>query len=98
MAEIRVLSPVAMGPSESRELAQPVSGLRGKRLGIRHDRAWQSFEIFTDELEKLALERLGVAEVIRFDPETRIGSPEAETARAREFAARVDVAVVGLGT
>jgi hypothetical protein len=98
MAEIHVLSPVAMGPSESRVLALPAGGLAGKRLGIRHDKAWRSFEIFSDELEKLARERLGVADVIRFDPATRIGSPEAETARAREFAAQVDAAVVGLGT
>jgi hypothetical protein len=98
MAEIRVLSPIAPGPSENRALAPAVSDLAGKRLGIRHDKAWRSFEIFSDELERLAYERLRVAEVVRFDPETRIGSPEAETARAREFAARVDAAVVGLGT
>ena len=98
MAEIQVLTPIARGPLESRELAFPVAGLAGKRLGIRHDKAWRSFEVFSDELERLAYERLGVAEVVRFDPETRIGSPEAETARAREFASRIDAAVVGLGT
>jgi hypothetical protein len=98
MSEIQVLSPVALGPSENRALAPAVASLRGKRLGIRHDKAWRSFEIFSDELERLAREQLGVAEVVRFDPGTRIGSPEAESARAVEFASRVDAAVVGLGT
>ena len=98
MAEIRVLSPIALGPSEDRPLAPAVAELRGKRLGIRHDRAWRSFEIFSDELEHLAREQLEVAEVVRFDPGTRIGSPEAEIERAEAFARSVDAAVVGLGT
>ena len=75
-----------------------VDVLRGKRLGIRHDRAWRSFEIFSDELKRIAREQLGVDAVVRFDPGTRIGSPEAEVERAEAFAARVDAAVVGLGT
>jgi hypothetical protein len=98
MSQIRVLSPVALGPSEDRALAPAAATLRGKRLGIRHDRAWHSFEVFSDELERLAYAELGVAAVVRFDPGTRIGSPEAETERAEAFASQVDAAVVGLGT
>lgn len=98
MARIQVLSPVALGPTGNRALAPAVADLRGKRLGIRHDRAWRSFEIFSDELERIAREQLGVGEIVRFDPGTRIGSPEVETERAEEFAGRVDAAVVGLGT
>ena len=98
MEHIQVLSPVALGPAENRILAPAVADLRGKRLGIRHDRAWRSFEIFSDELERLALEQLEVAAVVRFDPGTRIGSPEAEVERAAAFARTVDAAVVGLGT
>ena len=98
MATIRILSPTALGPGETRPLAPPLPTLAGKVLGIRHDAAWLSFEVFADELERLAREQLGVARVVRFDPGTRIGSPEAESARALEFAADVDAAVVGLGT
>ena len=41
---------------------------------------------------------LGVADVVVFDPETRIGTPEAESGKVVEFARRVDAAVIGLGT
>lgn len=98
MAEIQILSPVALGPAERRALAPAIRDLKGKVLGIRHDKAWLSFEVFADELERLAYERLGVSRVVRFDPGTRIGSPAAETARAAAFAGEIDAAVVGLGT
>ena len=40
----------------------------------------------------------GVAEVVVFDPESRIGKPEEESAKVVAFARSVDAAVVGLGT
>ena len=98
MHRINVLSPVALGPSETKPLAPKIATLRGKVLGIRVDRAWQSFHRFADELAHIARRQLGVAEVVLFDPEARIGSPEAENAKVVDFAHRVDAAVVGLGT
>jgi hypothetical protein len=98
MATIEILSPAALGPSEERPLAPRLSSLRGRILGIRVDRAWQSFHRWADELAALARARLGVADVVVFDPEARIGSPEAESDKVVAFARRVDAAVVGLGT
>ena len=95
---IEVLSPVALGPSETKPLAAGLPSLRGKILGIRIDRAWQSFHRFADEVARLARTELGVADVVIFDPETRIGTPEAESGKVLAFARTVDAAVVGLGT
>lgn len=98
MATIRILSPVALGPSDTKPLAPPLASLAGCVLGIRVDRAWQSFHRFADETARLAREQLGVADVVVFDPEARIGAPEAESEKVLAFARRVDAAVVGLGT
>jgi hypothetical protein len=98
MTTIAILSPVALGPAEARPLAPRAPSLRGRTLGIRVDRAWRSFHVFADELAGLARARLGVADVVVFDPETRIGTPEAESGKVVEFARHVDAAVVGLGT
>jgi len=98
MASIEILSPVALGPSEARPLAPRLAGLRGATLGIRVDRAWRSFLTFADELRTVAQADFGVARVVVFDPEARVGSPEAESGKVVEFARGVDAAVVGLGT
>jgi hypothetical protein len=98
MATIEILSPVALGPSDVKPLAPRLASLRGKVLGIRVDRAWHSFLQYADELAALVRTELGVRDVVVFDPEARIGSPEAESGRVVEFARRVDAAVVGLGT
>jgi len=98
MATIEILSPVALGPAETKPLARRLPRLRGKVLGIRVDRAWRSFHRYADELGALARARLGVGDVVIFDPEARIGTPEAESGKVVEFARRVDAAVVGLGT
>jgi len=98
MATIDILSPVSLGPADAKPLAPSLPSLRGRRLGIRVDRAWQSFHRFADEAARLAHERLGVSEVVLFDPETRIGSPEAESGKVLEFALGVEAAIVGLGT
>src|SRR5215831_966638 len=96
--QIEILSPVALGPSAAKPLNAKLAALHGKRLGIRRDRAWRSFEIFSDEIAELARRELGVAEVVLFDPEARIGTPEHESAKVAEFARTVDAAIVGLGT
>lgn len=98
MATLQLLSPVALGPTEVKPLAARLPTLRGRVLGIRVDRAWQSFHQFADELRGLARDRLGVHDVVVFDPETRIGTPEVESAKVVDFARRIDAAVVGLGT
>ena len=98
METIDILSPVALGPAETKPLAPRLDTLRGKVLGIRVDRAWQSFLHFSDEVAALARARLGVRDVVLFDPEARIGSPEAESGKVVDFAGRVDAAIVGLGT
>jgi hypothetical protein len=98
MGTIRILSPESLGPSQAKPVAARLPSLRGKVLGIRVDRAWRSFHQYADELARLARERLGVAEIVVFDPETRIGTPEAESGKVVDFARRIDAAVVGLGT
>jgi hypothetical protein len=98
MATVNVLSPVSLGPAESKPLAARLASLRGKTLGIRVDKAWRSFHVFADEIGRLARERLAVADVVVFDPETRIGTPEVESGKVVQFARGVDAAIVGLGT
>lgn len=98
MTQIEILSPVSVGPEGTNKLAGALPSLAGKRLGIRRDSAWRSFEVFAEELGRLARKELGVAEVVMFDPEARIGTPEQESARVEAFAKEVDAAVVGLGT
>ena len=98
MATIQILSPVSLGPADAHPLSPRLPSLRGKVLGVRVDRAWQSFLQFADELDALARAEAGVREVVLFDPEARIGSPEAESYKVVAFARRVDAAVVGLGT
>ena len=98
MTELTILSPVALGPSEARPMTPRLSSLRGKRLGIRIDRAWQSWRHAAQQIAELARVELGVAEVVVFDPETRIGKPEEESEKVVAFARQVDAAIVGLGT
>lgn len=98
MATIQVLSPVAQGPAQTKALAPRVPSLRGKVLGIRIDHAWPSWWRYADELKALAIDRLRVRDVVVFDPESRIGAPEAESAKVVAFARSVDAAIVGLGT
>jgi hypothetical protein len=98
MRTIEILSPVALGPTDVRPLAARPATLRDRVLGIRVDRAWRSFHVVAGELGRLARQRLGVRDVVVFDPEARIGAPDAESAKIVAFARRVDAAVVGLGT
>src|SRR5262249_45554836 len=86
MAETTILSPVALGPSEAKPLSPGLTSLAGKRLGIRIDRAWHSWRRAADEIGRLARTELGVAEVVVFDPEARIGRPEEESEKVVAFA------------
>jgi hypothetical protein len=98
MATIQILSPVALGVTEAHPLAPALHSLAGKRLGVRVDRAWQSFHWVADEIAAYARRALHVRDVILFDPDIRIGSPDTEGDKIRVFAGDVDAAVVGLGT
>ena len=98
MATIEILSPTALGPAESRPVRPRRPTLRGARLGIRIDHAWRSWWQAADEIASLARTELGVADVVIFDPESRIGRPEDESAKVVAFARGVDAAIVGLGT
>ncbi len=98
MATIEILSPVALGPTETRPLQPRRATLRGARLGIRIDHAWRSWWQAAEEIARLARTELRVADVVVFDPESRIGRPEEESEKVRDFARSVDAAVVGLGT
>jgi hypothetical protein len=98
MSIIEILTPVALGPSERKPLAPCVPTLAGKVLGIRIDRAWRSWWQAAAEIALLARRELGVRDVVVFDPESRIGRPEDESAKVLAFARTVDAAVVGLGT
>ncbi len=95
---IEILDPTATGPSELRPLASPIETLRGKVLGVRKDRAWQSFTVFAGVLQAEAPKRWGVRDVVIFDPGIRIGTTEEERRKVAGFVRTVDAAVVGLGT
>ncbi len=77
---IQILSPAALGPADARPLAAPLPALRDRVLGVRVDRAWRSFAVFAEEVATLARAQAGVRDVVLFDPEVRIGTPEAESA------------------
>jgi hypothetical protein len=98
MGKIEILSPAALGPSDAKPLAPRRATLAGAVLGIRVDRAWHSFLTYADELADLARTQLGVRDVVLFDPDVRIGAPDAESGKVIAFARQVDAAVVGLGT
>ena len=98
MGSIEICSPVALGPSESRPLAPRVPSLSGAVLGVRIDHAWRSWWQAADEIAQLARAQLAVRDVVVFDPESRIGRPEEESAKVVAFARSVDAAIVGLGT
>ena len=98
MHTIDILSPVALGPSDSTPLVPRLPSLRGRRLGIRIDHAWRSWWAAADEIAALARTELGVEAVTFFDPESRIGKPEEESQKVADFAGGIDAAIVGLGT
>ena len=97
-ATITVLDPTVRPPSEGSPEVERLVTLRGKVLGIRIDRAWRSFTHFANRMAVLARDRLGVADVVTFDPGIRIGTTEEERRKVAGFVRDVDAAIVGLGT
>jgi hypothetical protein len=98
MRTIDILSPAALGPTDSHPLTPRLPSWQGRRLGIRIDHAWRSWWVAADELARLARTQRGVKAVTLFDPESRIGKPEEESQKVVQFAAGIDAAIVGLGT
>lgn len=97
-ATITVLDPSALGPADRIALPARLPAAGGRALGIRVDRAWPSFLRVADRFADLARRRLGVRDVVRFDPDVRIGTTEEERRKVAGFVRDIDMAIVGLGT
>ena len=96
MARITILDPTAAAPEVSPDPGPDAGALAGKRVGIRYDTAWHSFEWVIDEWQR-ELEAAG-AEVRTWCAGNRIGDEGERTFRELdEFAGAHDVAIVGLG-
>jgi hypothetical protein len=96
MARIRILDPTAPPPAVDLDPGPDAGALAGKRIGLRYDRAWRSWEWVIDEWEPLVAAAGGVA--VRFLAGNRIGDEGERTFAALDgFARDVDVALVGLG-
>jgi hypothetical protein len=97
-ATVRVLDPSVLGPADRIALPARLPAAEGRVLGLRIDRAWPSFLRVAQRFAALARERLGVRDVVFFDPDVRIGTTEEERRKVQGFARAVDMAIVGLGT
>lgn len=95
---LRVLDPTVVGPAHVLAPVGRLPTLRGQRLGIRVDRAWQSFTHFAGHLQRMARERLGVRDVVIFDAGVRVGTTDEERRKVAGFVRDIDAAIVGLGT
>ena len=95
---IAVLDPTARGPADRLALPARLPSARGRVLGLRVDRAWPSFARVAQRFAALARERLGVRDVVFFDPAPRVGTTDEERRKVQGFARGVDLAIVGLGT
>ena len=91
-----ILSPRPPAANRHRDAGPPAGGLRGKRVGIRRDNFWRSWDWITDEWARM-LEAEGATPVIWRAPVGK-GQQEAEIASAeyRQFVGSIDVAIVGL--
>jgi hypothetical protein len=95
---IRILDPTAAAPAQVMPAVPRLSTLRGRRLGVRIDRAWQSWSQFAGHVERIARDRLRVRDVVIFDPGVRTGTTEEERRKVEGFVRDIDAAIVGLGT
>jgi hypothetical protein len=95
---IEILDPTASGPLERHPLPARLPTLTGKVLGLRIDDTWPSFTRFATRVAQLARERLGVRDVVIFDPDIRIGTTDEERRKVAGFVRDIDAAIVGLGT
>lgn len=97
-ATVTVLDPSVLGPADRIALPARLPAAGGRVLGIRVDRAWPSFLRVAHRFADLARWRLGVRDVVLFDPDVRIGTTEEERRKVAGFVRDVDMAIVGLGT
>lgn len=96
MSRIRVLDPTAAPPAVDPDPGPDAGDLRGRSVGIRYDQAWRSWLWTIDEWQPL-LEAQG-AQIRLWQARNRVGEEAERTfAELRDFAASVDVAIVGLG-
>jgi hypothetical protein len=97
VAMVAVLSPQPPKLKLNKAKCPPVGGLQGKRVGLRRDRFWLSWDWITDEWARL-LEADGAEVVIWRAP---VGKGDKEMveggAEYAEFLKAIDVAVSGLG-
>jgi len=96
MARSVILDPTAPPPEVDADRGPDAGPLAGRRVGIRFDSAWRSWLWVLDEWAN-RLEAAG-ATVDRWRAGNRVGDEGARTSAAlAAFAARVDLALVGLG-
>jgi hypothetical protein len=96
MARITILDPTATPPELTPEPGPDAGSLAGRLVGLRTDETWQSWEWVLDEW-KQSLDAAG-ASVRVWNAGNRIGDEGERTFQELdEFAASVDVAIVGLG-
>ncbi len=96
MARITILDPVAAPPEVNPDPGPDAGSLVGRRVGVRYDFAWHSYEWVLDEwVPRL---RAAGAEVTTWLAGNRVGEGGEQTfAELEQFAANVDIAIVGLG-
>jgi hypothetical protein len=95
---VTVLDPTVLGPAQRIALPPRLAAAGGRVLGIRVDRAWPSFHRVANRFAALARQRLGVRDVVLFDPDVRVGTSEEERRKVAGFVRDIDMAIVGLGT
>lgn len=96
MARITVLDPTATPPELTPEPGPDAGTLTGRRVGLRTDATWQSWEWVLDEWTQ-SLSTAG-ASVQVWNAGNRIGDEGERTFQELDtFATDVDIAIVGLG-
>ena len=91
-----VLDPTSHVDEVSNPQGQPFGDLAGKRIGLRRDIYWKSWDWVTDEWANALRERGAEVVFWRFSPP--VGKQTEELTRQREeFLGQVDAAVFGLG-
>ena len=96
MKRLTILDPTAPPPDVDPDPGPDAGALAGRRVGIRTDTTWRSWDWVIDEWAP-RLEAAG-AVVDRWQAGNRVGDEGAATAsELAEFAGRVDLALVGLG-
>jgi hypothetical protein len=92
----RVVVPSALRSDGSKPRCQPAGPLKGKRVGLRRDKFWVSWDVITDEWAIL-LQQDGATVVMWRAPIAKGDDAAAASgAEYAEFLSSIDVAVVGL--